>query len=189
MRVTLFLFSVFLFLMAHQALTAQSAKGEFIKGNIGLGYSTSLYVDDNISDGFFVQGEYVYGLTSWFSLRPYAAFINAINIDDEGQNDNQEYGVTASAFMLGGKFRIAAPIPFISPYIEIGAGASFGRFENYTEDSSLSKKGFAYHFPFNFGISVGKNHGLDIGVMYFIQPGEEQLNGAATIGFTIPINN
>ncbi|QOG02462.1 hypothetical protein [Flavobacterium sp. MDT1-60] len=166
---------------------AQPRKGEFINASIGLGLSAP---DDNADidgTGFYAQGEYVFGLTKWFGLRPYAGFI--VTSCDKNENQNQpEYKVTSKAFLFGGKARICAPILWIAPYIESGIGASIGSFETYTPFTNIKKSGILMHVPFTLGLALGPKHNVDIAFTYYFHSAADQYCGAAAFGLTFPLN-
>jgi len=182
---TTFLSAIFIFFFAHFA-KAQPNKGEFIE--IAIGYGLSLPYDDvDISgSGFYAQGEYVFALTSWFGLRPYAGFI--ITSTDENDDYVPDYKVTSKAFLLGGKARFAAPIPWVAPYIEIGLGTSLGKFETYTPYTNLEKSGLLVHIPFTLGLALGPENNVEVAFTYYVHPAVEQVSGAAAIGLSFPLN-
>ena len=95
----------------------------------------------------------------------------------------------SKAFLLGGKARLRAPIPWVAPYIEIGIGTSIGKFETITAFDNIDKSGIIYHIPFSFGLELGKNNNLDLGFAYYFQPSVEQYAGAFSVGVTFPLNN
>ena len=121
---------IFTLFFSNQA-NAQT-EGRFIKASIGFGSSTSDYEEENpeVIDGFgfYTQGEYIIGLTRWFSVRPYAGAIFTSTDDDKIKNP-QGYKVETNAFLLGTKVRLCAPIPWVAPFIETGIGASIGSFK------------------------------------------------------------
>lgn len=90
---------------------------------------------------------------------------------------------------MGGKARVKAPIPYVAPYIEAGIGASIGSFETSTFFTGIKKSGIIYHIPLSFGLELGKNYGVDLGITYYIQPTVEQYAGAFAFGITIPLKN
>lgn len=182
---TTFLSAIFLFFFADLA-KAQPNKGEFIEVAIGLGFS---YPDENANiygSGFYAQAEYAFALTSWFGLRPYAGFITTSAYD----NDNyvSDYKATSKAFLLGGKARIAAPIPWVAPYIEVGVGASLGKFETYTPYANLEKNGLLVHIPFTLGLALGPKNNVEVAFTYYFHPAVEQFSAAAAIGLSFPLN-
>ena len=128
-------------------------------------------------------------LASWIELRPYAGIIltssNGKDINDNPTNESVE----SKAFLLGGKVRLRAPIPYVAPYIEIGIGTSIGKFETYTIFDNINKSGVIYHIPVAIGLELGKNNNIDLGLSYYFQPSVEQFAGALAVGITIPLNN
>jgi hypothetical protein len=176
-------------------LFSNAAKAQFIKeksinAQIGYGVSVPYYsADDIVDSGFYLQGEYVLSVTSWFELRPYAGLIltssNGKDLDDNPTNEKSE----AKAFLIGGKIRVRAPIPWIAPYAEIGIGASIGKFETFTAFTNINKNGLIYHIPFSFGVELGRHNNIDLGFTYYFQPTVEQFTGAFAVGISIPLNN
>ncbi|WP_281542048.1 hypothetical protein [Maribacter aestuarii] len=167
---------------------AQFIKNESINAQIGFGLSSPYNsVDEIVDDGLFLQGEYVLGIASWFELRPYAGMIlTSSNGDDINGNPTVEKAET-KAFLIGGKGRISAPIPWVAPYVEIGIGASIGKFETFTAFDDINKSGFIYHIPFAFGLEVGRKNNIDLGLAYYFQPSVQQYAGAFALGISIPI--
>ncbi|GGE97127.1 hypothetical protein [Flavobacterium limi] len=181
---------IFFTIFLSNQIKAQTT-GKFIKASIGLGYSYSDY-DEKGSEyiegsGFYTQGEYVIGVTKWFSVRPYAGLI--LTSTDEDNNKNPEhYKVTSKAFLIGGKARICAPIPWVAPFIESGIGASIGSFETYTPLNNIKKNGVLMHIPFTLGLAVGRKNNIDIAFTYYFHSAADQFNGAFAAGFSFPID-
>lgn len=177
------------------ALTSNLTKAQFIKeksihAQIGYGMSApNNSIDNVVNNGFFAQGDLVLKVKSWFEIRPYAGLIltnsNGKDLHDNPTDEKAE----SKAFLLGGKARLRAPIPWVAPYVEIGIGTSIGRFETFTAYHQIDKKGIIYHIPITFGLGLGKNNNVDLGVAYYIQPSVEQFAGALSIGITFPLNN
>ncbi|GGA77814.1 hypothetical protein GCM10008015_18080 [Flavobacterium palustre] len=171
------------------SLKAQPKKGEYINASIGLGLSTSYYEEDGGGTGFYAQAEYANGITKWIGLRTYAGVI-LTNGDKTNENgDPTEYRISSKAFSLGGKIRVAAPIPYVAPFIESGIGASIGSFHTYTPSTNLKKNGVLMHIPFSLGLAVGRKHSVDIALSYYFYPSMKQISGAFAAGVSIPINN
>ncbi len=176
-------------------LTSNLAEAQFIKeksihAQIGYGLSAPYNsVDEVVDTGFFAQGELVMKVTSWVELRPYAGFI-LTNSNGKDLNDNPtDEKAETKAFLLGGKVRLRAPIPWVAPYVEVGMGTSIGKFETFTTYDTYDKSGIIYHIPFSFGLELGKNHNVDLGFAYFFQPSVQQYAGAFAVGITFPLNN
>ncbi|GLU42614.1 hypothetical protein [Allomuricauda sp. NBRC 101325] len=171
-------------------LTSLITEAQFIKEkalNVQIGYAITAPYDtwsNAADDGFFAQGELILKAASWVEFRPYAGFI----FTNADTNSGEEFSET-KAFLLGGKARLRAPIPWIAPYAEIGIGTSIGSFKTYTFFESIDKSGIIYHIPFAFGLELGPDHNVDIGLAYYFQPTVEQFAGAFAIGLTIPLRN
>lgn len=181
---------IVLVVLISNVVEAQFIKEKSINVQIGYGISVPYYsVDDIINTGFFVQGELVMKVASWVEFRTYAGFIltnsNGKTFNDEPTNEKAE----SKAFLLGGKARLRAPIPWVAPYAEIGIGTSIGKFETFTGFSNYDKSGIIYHIPFSFGLELGRNNNLDLGFVYYFQPSVEQYVGAFAVGVTIPLKN
>ncbi len=184
MRKTLILIlAIFAFAQAN----AQLIKEQSIDIAIGYGLSTP-YDDVDISgDGFYLQGEYVLTLAKWIDIRPYAGFILTKSNTEDVLEDEAAYKSTANAFLIGGKTRITAPIPWVAPYIEIGIGASIGSFETLTPFTNIDKSGLVLHIPWSIGLELGPKRNFDIGFTYYEHPSVEQFSGAFAFGITIPL--
>jgi hypothetical protein len=170
------------------SIYAQPQKGEFIHVSAGLGISAPLYEDKNevAGTGFYAQGEYVWSPLSWFGVRPYAGVL--IASDELKEEGIPNYKIKSNAALLGVKVRLAAPIPYVAPFIESGVGVSVGSFQTYTAETNLKKNGVLFHVPVTLGLALGRNHEYEFKFIYYFNESVEQFSGAAAIGFTIPIN-
>lgn len=171
--------------------TKAQTEGNFIKVSIGLGSSTSNYEEENpeIIDGsgFYAQGEYIIGLTKWFSVRPYAGVIFTSTDEDMVKNP-QGYKVETNAFLLGTKVRLCAPIPWVAPFIETGIGASIGSFRTYIPGLNVKESGITAHIPIGIGLALGRKNNIEIGVTFYGNLSGEQAFGAFTAGYSFPID-
>ncbi len=176
-------------------LTSTLAEAQFIKqksvnAQIGFGLSSPYNSnDDVVDDGFFAQGEFILKVKSWFELRPYAAVILTSTGGEDLNGNPTDETATSRAFLLGGKVRLKAPIPFVAPYIESGIGTSIGKFETFTAFDNIDKSGIIYHIPVSIGFEFGKNNDVDLGLSYFFQPTVKQYAGAFAIGISFPLND
>ncbi|MBF4508492.1 hypothetical protein IRZ83_17585 [Flavobacterium sp. JLP] len=183
----LVLISTFFF---SNSTNAQPRKGKFINITAGLGITASDYEEDNVEldgSGFYAQGEYVWGITKWFGLRPYAGVIFTSPAKNTN-TDQPDYKISTKAFLLGGKARICAPIPWIAPFIETGFGASIGSFETYTPSTNIKKSGIVTHVPFSFGLALGPKHNIEAAFTYYYQSSVDQFCGAVAVGYSFPID-
>lgn len=181
---------ILIIFFASNIAEAQFVKEKSINAQIGYGISVPYTSFDEIADdGLFAQGELVLKVTSWFELRPYAGLI-LTNSNGKDVNDNPtDERAETKAFLLGGKARLRAPIPYVAPYVEIGIGTSIGKFETFAGFDNIDKSGIIYHIPFSIGLELGKNNNVDLGLVYYFQPTVEQFVGAFALGITFPLNN
>ncbi len=180
--------TIILVLLISNLTIAQPRKGQFIKASIGYGISTPYANVDIHGSGFYAQGEYVYGVTKWFGVRPYAALLLTKTSDTDIDPSLSEYEINSRAFLLGGKIRVAIPIPWFAPYLETGIGASLGSFETITPPTSIEKNGLIMHIPFTMGVALGPKHSIEIEFAYYFHPSAKQFNGAMALGLSFPIN-
>lgn len=107
MTLTLRYFITIVFTVLFSSHSKAQTTGKFIKASIGFGSSTSHYKEENpeVIDGFgfYTQGEYVVGITKWFSVRPYAGAIFTSTDEDKIKNP-EGYKVETNAFFLEQKF-------------------------------------------------------------------------------------
>lgn len=157
--------------------------------DISIGYGLSSPDDDTnvVDSGFYLQGEYVLDINKWFDVRPYAGVILTKSGGRDLDGNPTIYTATSNAFLIGGKTRITIPIPWVSPYVEIGFGASIGAFKTFTSYVDLNKHGLIFHVPFSLGLEIGRNHNFDIAFVYYIHPTMDQFAGAAALGVSIPL--
>lgn len=185
------LFTSLSFIILSCSFSKAQTTGHFIKASIGFGSSTSHYEEENpeIIDGFgfYAQAEYVIGIKTWFSVRPYAGVIFTSTDEDKIKNP-QGYKVETNAFFLGAKVRLCAPIPWVAPFIETGIGASIGSFETYTNYVDQKKNGVVAHIPFNIGLALGPKNNIEIGISYYSNLTSQQSFGGFSAGYSFPIN-
>lgn len=191
---SIFIFTVLIILFPNQS-KAQT-EGNFIKASIGFGSSSSYYIEDYGSQeevdvmggGLYLQGEYVIGIKSWLSLRPYAgAIFESVDKNQNIQNQPQ-YKVTTNAFLMGGKVRLCAPIPWVAPFIEGGIGTSIGKFETFTPNVNFNKSDVLLHIPFSIGLAVGRKNSLEIGISGYFHPAAKQSTGIFAVGYSFPLD-
>ncbi|WP_340066594.1 outer membrane beta-barrel protein [Ascidiimonas aurantiaca] len=178
----------FLLVLATQKADAQTGKERAIE--VSVGYGLTAAYDDVEADGsgLYVQGEYVFGLSRWFQLRPYAGYIITGADEDDTSSNDPDLRATTNAFLVGGKGRVTAPIPWVAPYLEAGIGVSFGSFETSTASIDIEKSGVLLHIPFSIGLELGRKRNFDIAFTYYFHPSAEQFAGAFAFGVSFPID-
>lgn len=185
----------FLTILSFNKTKAQTT-GKSIKASTGYGSSSSYYVKNyNSQDEVYVmkgelylQGEYVIGVKSWFSIRPYAGAIFESLDKNQKEQDQSQYKVTTNVFLVGGKVRLCAPIPWVAPYIEGGIGASAGKFETFTPNINFNRSDVLLHLPFSIGLAVGRNNDFEIGISGYFHPAAKQSTGVFAVGYSFPLD-
>ncbi|MEQ8218633.1 MAG: hypothetical protein RH981_10380 [Arenibacter sp.] len=179
---------IILALLGYAHVKSQIIKEESIAFSVGYGLSAP-YDDVNVAaTGFYLQGEYILTLTKWLDMRPYTGLILTKSNGEDLNENPTPYKATSKAFLIGGKTRITAPIPWVAPYIEVGVGASIGSFRTLTPYTDIDKTGLILHIPCSIGLELGPNHNFDIAFTYYFHPSMRQFSGAAAFGISFPIN-
>lgn len=195
MKITLDSLTAIFFILFANTIKAQPRIGESVKASIGFASSSSYYIEnygnqdelDAMGDGLYLQGEYIFGITSWFGLRPYAGAIFT-SVDKNLKVENQpQYKVTTNVFLVGGKVRFCA-IPWVAPFIEGGIGASIGKFETITPGVNFDKSDVLLHIPFSIGLAIGRRNNFEIGISGYFHPAAKQSNGVFAVGYTFPLD-
>ena len=97
--------------------------------------------------------------------------------------------ISATTVQAGGKVRIMVPIPYLGPFLELGAGFSAGRIvseRGYPDDDRAS--GLLFHIPFAIGVAVGPEHRTTVAFTYLVYPGKAHVDGAFAIGYDLPLD-
>ncbi len=178
---------IILIILVSTQVKAQLIKEKSIDASIGYGISAPYDDVDITGSGFYLHGEYVLTLAKRIDIRPYAGLI--LTKTDNNEQNAPEYKSTANAFLIGGKTRITAPIPWVAPYIEFGIGVSIGSFETVTPFTNIDDSGLFMHIPFSIGLELGPKHNFDIAFTYYFHNSVEQFAGAAAFGISFPLDN
>jgi hypothetical protein len=171
-------------------VNAQPREGRFIDVALGLGISAP-YDESHVDGlGFFAEGEYVFAFSSWAGIRPYAGVLLTWPDDTDYRCTDPDFDceVTAKIALIGGKGRLAAPIPWVAPFIELGLGASLGVIRTRTPEEDVETSGAALHIPFSLGLALGPDHAVEVAFVYYFHPAEHQFSGAAAIGLSFPLD-
>jgi hypothetical protein len=158
---------------------------------LGFAYS---YPNDRESDvvgnGFHAKLEYVYGVTSYFAWKPYAGlFMTWQDVDDREQYCKRTFPceATSQIVQLGSKLRLAAPIPWLAPFIELGVGLSLGVSRIELGDDERFTSGLGFNLPFALGVALGPEHSVEITIVFYQHYRAEQFLAAFMLGFRIPL--
>lgn len=187
----LYSFSLLLFIcLFYQTAYAQPQQGDFISVNAGFGVVAPNDDSEVTGTGFYAQGEYVWSPKSWFGVRPYAGLIIAsgeTSEEDIAETGVKEY-IRSNAFLLGGKIRLAVPIPYVAPFVEMGVGMSIGSFRTDTQYTYKKESGVLLHIPVSFGLAIGRKHSTEVKFTYYFHEAAQQFSGAVALGYTWPLD-
>lgn len=192
MKQLYFAISLFLFSgIALHPVFAQPNKGKFINASVGLGIVSPYDQETRMTtgSGFYAQGEYVWCPRSWFGVIPYAGVVIAKARSEEKDVNQEEYNLKANTALLGTKVRLAAPIPYVAPFIEVGVGVSLGSFYTHTKADHYSKNGLLMHVPFSLGLALGRKHNVEIKFAYYLHESVRQDSGGAAFGLSFPLED
>lgn len=181
--------TILLLLITCSICEAQNIKKKSYDISIGLGVSVP-YDNSNTESGaagFYLEGEYVFDLSKWVDIRPYAGLILVRSDNKIINTDPAEFEVKSNAFLIGGKTRVKIPIPWVAPFVEVGIGASIGSFRTFTPLSDIDESGIIYHIPFSIGFELGRKQDVEIVISYYVQPKVAQAAGALAFGVSIPL--
>ncbi len=181
---TTYTFTLLFFLCLANLYSQKKDIPQSIKASIGLGISAPYEDYDIDGSGFYAQGEYTFKLRKWIDLKPYLGFITTSTSTRSSQN----FKVASTAIMFGGKARFKAPLPWVAPFVEFGAGGSIGSFLTFIPTVNLEEKGILFHIPISLGLEIGKNHDTEIAFLYYFHEKVRQFNGAVAIGLNFPIS-
>ncbi|MBS7788047.1 hypothetical protein KIH23_12135 [Flavobacterium sp. CYK-55] len=179
---------VIFFLLCTALTHAQLEPGKYISVNVGLGLSAPDDDSEAGGTGFYAHGEYLVSVYKWFSIRPYVGLVNTNPLNPDRALDQLGYEVTTKALFFGSKIRLAAPIPYVAPFIETGMGLSVGAFKTYTEYTDINKKGVFTHIPFSMGLALGKHNNFELGFTYQFHQTVKQSSGTIALGYNFALD-
>lgn len=153
----------------------------------GVGYTLandSRRVEESGSGmGLWLGGTYRRPLTRWFVPSVYAEAV-ATSRDKDGCG-----GCLAEtrALFVGTQARLILPVPYFSPFLELGVGVGAGRFETLTREIDRKLTSVAFHIPLTLGVMLGRQSDVSVGLRYLVVPRAEQIAGALAVSLTFPI--
>jgi hypothetical protein len=173
---------------------ASIAQAQFIKKqavNLQIGYGVGAPENRegvaSLSGGFYGQIDWILITKTWLELRPYIGLISTNVDEEEFLGDPPIEKAETRAALLGGKLRLRVPIPYISPFLELGVGASIGSFDTSTLVDTIDKRGITPHFTTAFGLGLGKKNGIDLALAFYQEQEVKQVIGVFYLGLRIPL--
>lgn len=166
--------------------SAQEARQLQISG--GPGFSLPGNGRDGDGVGAGISFEYVARWTKWTGGRLYAGGI-LTKADKHSCAPGTETCSVFSRIGIGGaKIRLLVPIPYIGPFLEVGAGVSAGSIETrisgggFIQPLEVDRSGLTFHIPVGVGLAFGARHEHDISFDYFYHRGHEHVAGIFAVG-------
>jgi hypothetical protein len=139
-------------------------------------------------EGFYGAAEYVFWPSAWFSPRLYSGLVIAPARADCGAGV-APCDVSAEFAFAGAKARVMAPLPWVAPFLELGLGASAGRFSTRSgQVVDQVTRGIAYHVPFALGVALGERRRFEIALLYLFHPEQKQFSGAMAVGLQFALD-
>jgi hypothetical protein len=132
--------------------------------------------------------EYVAGWTSWACGRLYAGGILTKPDEHSCAAGTQLCSVSSKIGIAGAKIRLLAPTPYVSPFLEVGAGLSVGSIETrisgggFIQPIELDRSGLTFHVPLSLGLAFGTRHQHDIAFRYVTHRGHQHVAGIVALG-------
>jgi hypothetical protein len=177
-------------LLSPMLVSAQPREGRSLYVALGQGLSAPYDDSDVDGSGVFVMAEYVITASRWAGVRPYAGVLwtTPDGTDVRCSDADLDCEVTAQIALIGAKGRLAVPIPWVAPFIELGVGASVGTLRTRTPEEDKESKGLALHIPFAIGLALGADHKLELAFEYYFHPAVKQFDGAVAVGLSFPLD-
>jgi hypothetical protein len=166
-------------------LTAQWVGDYQASGGLGVSFSPE-------REGAGVGGSFVLeravGSAVWGGGRVYAGGFFSNASAHRCPTGIEPCSISSQIAVAGAKARLLAPIPYVGPFIEVGAGLSIGSLENrigaHGRFSALDDihSGVMVHIPVSLGLAFGSRHQHDLSLDYFAHPGRNHVTGSFSIG-------
>lgn len=96
--------------------------------------------------------------------------------------------VSARIFFLGIKVRVMAPIPWVGPFVELGAGLSFGTLTTLNGAVVQAEaRGVIPHWQWAVGLAVGPHHEFSLSLQYLEHNRGKHTCGGVVAGYAFPL--
>ena len=154
----------------------------------GLGASMPI-VDgaEGMGSGGYVAVEALSGTDEWLAGDLYAGLV--LTWPDGGCGPGVvPCDVSARIFFLGIKARVMAPIPWVGPFGEIGAGLSFGTLTTLNGPVVQAEaRGVIPHWQWAVGLAIGPHHEFSLSFQYLEHERGRQTCGGIVVGYAFPL--
>lgn len=169
-----------LLVLAPTQLTAQWIGDYQASGGLGVSFSPD-------RDGGGIGGSLLLernvGSAAWGGGRVYAGGFLSSATSDLCSTAVEPCSVSSQIAVVGAKVKLLVPIPYVGPFIEVGAGLSIGSLENRIGAAfDQVHSGVMVHIPIGLGLAFGSRHQHDLSIDYFAHPGRNHVTGSFSIG-------
>jgi hypothetical protein len=165
---------------------AISAQERQIWGGLGISFPQS-HRDGHGLGGSLVYEQLLVG-PRWASVRAYGGAFFSRSDQASCVGNLQVCDVSSQIGVGGAKVRFLVPIPYVAPFIEVGAGLSAGsittRIPAYGSLPEINEGefGLLFHIPAGLGLAFGRRHQHKISLDYFSYPGQDHVTGTVSLG-------
>lgn len=150
------------------SLFAQEGRQFQISGGWAFSYASDGRPRNGRGHGAAVSLEYILNWTRWVDGRLYGGVV--FSGPDRGSCGSgvEPCSVSSQIGMAGAKGRLLIPIPWVAPFLEMGAGVSAGSIETrlggrgFRQPLNEDRSGFFVHRQGSLGLAFGRNHQHDV---------------------------
>jgi len=154
---------------------------------VSAGYGLSIASDESDrtagASGVYGEAEYIFVANTWISLRPYAGLLLTFPDRSSCANGVTPCDISAKIGFAGGKLRLTIPIPYVSPFAELGVGATVGSISSQDAARDETFAGVTYHIPYALGLSFGDKAKIDVALQFLSHPEQHEFAGALALSY------
>lgn len=182
------------FCMGESSLAAQPREGKEPSVDLAIGGAMTGLVEGGsaTSGGLYLSTSYSVPLEPFVGLRAYGGLLFTFPSGgrDEEECGREECNVSVQGMLLGGKARVAAPIPWVAPFAEAGVGLTLGAVTTQTavDDIRLGPAGATIHVPLAFGVALGTMRETELAVQAIFHPEAKQYTATLSIAVCVPVD-
>lgn len=176
---------------AAPGLVAQEGHDVQISGGLAFSYAHDGRLRNGHGRGGAVSLEYIENWTRWVSGRLYGGLFLSGSNRGSCSAGVEPCSVSSQIGVAGGKGRLLIPIPYVAPFLELGAGVSAGSIETrmggrgFRQPLDEDRSGFFFHRQGSLGLAFGARHQHDLSFDFFFhRPWHVAATFALGIGFS-----
>lgn len=158
--------------------------------SIGAALTSPHQRSKTLGAGPYAEAEYAVPLEEFVGLRAFGALLFTFpQTRDVEQCSVVDCDVTAQVLMVGGKGRLSAPVPWVSPFVEAGLGLSFGAVTTQTNvrNIEIGPASATINIPVAVGVALGSMRETELTLTGIFHPEAKQYAVALTITVSVPV--